>query len=186
MRVLKWIVDRVNGRAGDAAEGPFGFQPRYEDLHWKGLDFPKDKFRRITDIDRAEGLEEAEDQSVHFESFGMRLPPALETERQDLIRRLKAAPPLWSAESFLAWGVGRRLRREMPDGSELWSRSRLGQFVRNEIPPPASYWAVRRRLRMCTCVACRRSRWRNSFLQAEIAHDRKARRLFAAAGAYCG
>jgi phosphoenolpyruvate carboxykinase (GTP) len=97
MRVLKWIVDRVNGRAQDAAEGPFGYMPRYEDLDWKGLNFPKEKFRRITDIDRAEGLEEAEDQSVLFESFGDRLPPELEQERLDLIHRLKAAPPVWTA-----------------------------------------------------------------------------------------
>jgi phosphoenolpyruvate carboxykinase (GTP) len=97
MRVLKWIVDRVNGRATDAPEGPFGYQPRYQDLHWKGLDFPQAKFTRITDIDRAEGLEEAEDQAVHFGSFGMRLPPELEAERQDLIRRLKTAPPVWTA-----------------------------------------------------------------------------------------
>jgi phosphoenolpyruvate carboxykinase (GTP) len=97
MRVLKWIVDRVNGRANNAAEGPFGYMPRYEDLHWDGVAFPKDKYRRITDIDRAEGLEEAEDQAVHFEAFGDRLPPALEQERQDLIRRLKVAPPVWTA-----------------------------------------------------------------------------------------
>jgi phosphoenolpyruvate carboxykinase (GTP) len=98
MRVLKWIVDRVNGRATDSPEGPFGIQPRYEDLHWQGLDFGKDKYRRISDIDRAEGLEEAEDQSVHFDSFGERLPPALEAERRDLIHRLKASPAVWTAD----------------------------------------------------------------------------------------
>ena len=97
MRVLKWIVDRVNGRAANAAESPFGFQPRYEDLHWDGVAFPKDKFHRITDIDRQEGLDEAEDQAVHFQSFGKRLPAELEAQRQDLVRRLKAAPPVWSA-----------------------------------------------------------------------------------------
>jgi phosphoenolpyruvate carboxykinase (GTP) len=97
MRVLKWVVDRVNGRAKDSPEGPFGFMPRYQDLHWKGMEFSEDKFRRITDIDRTEGLEEAEEQSEHFGAFGDRLPPALEAERQDLIRRLKAAPPVWTA-----------------------------------------------------------------------------------------
>jgi phosphoenolpyruvate carboxykinase (GTP) len=98
MRVLKWIVDRVNGRATDSPEGPFGFQPRYGDLHWAGLDFGKDKDKRIADIDRAEALEEAEDQSAHFEQFGGRLPAELEAKRQDLIRRLKAAPPVWTAD----------------------------------------------------------------------------------------
>jgi phosphoenolpyruvate carboxykinase (GTP) len=72
--------------------------PRYEDLNWKGLGFTKDKFHRITDIDTAEGLAEAEEQSGHFKTFGDRLPAALEEERQALIRRLKAAPRLWAAE----------------------------------------------------------------------------------------
>ncbi|HXJ02386.1 MAG TPA: hypothetical protein VNH44_14280, partial [Micropepsaceae bacterium] len=61
------------------------------------LDFPPAKFHRITDIDRAEGLEEAEEQAEHFGSFGDRLPVELEAERQDLIRRLKSAPPMWTA-----------------------------------------------------------------------------------------
>jgi len=97
MRVLKWIVDRVNGRAEAAAEGPFGYMPRYEDLNWNGLEFPKDKFRRITDINSVEGIEEAEDQSTLFESFADRLPAELEEERRNLIGRLRAAPPAWTA-----------------------------------------------------------------------------------------
>jgi phosphoenolpyruvate carboxykinase (GTP) len=97
MRVLKWIVDRVNGRAEAAVEGPFGYMPRYEDLNWSGLEFSKDKFRRITDIDSVEGIGEAEDQSVLFESFADRLPAELEEERRNLIRRLRTAPPAWSA-----------------------------------------------------------------------------------------
>ncbi len=97
MRVLKWIVDRVNGRATYAPEGPFGFQPRYQDIPWQGLDFDQHKYQRISDIDRAEALEEAEDQAAHFEQFGGRLPAELEAKRQDLIRTLKAAPPVWSA-----------------------------------------------------------------------------------------
>jgi phosphoenolpyruvate carboxykinase (GTP) len=97
MRVLKWIVDRVEGRATDAAEGPFGFQPRYADLNWNGLEFSKHKYERISNIDCAEGLHEAEDQAAHFKAFGSRLPDALENERTALIQRLKSAPPVWHA-----------------------------------------------------------------------------------------
>ena len=33
MRVLKWMVERIDGRA-DGAEHVFGISPRYEDLSW--------------------------------------------------------------------------------------------------------------------------------------------------------
>jgi phosphoenolpyruvate carboxykinase (GTP) len=97
MRVLKWIVDRVHGRAQNAAESPFGSMPHYEDLNWNGLEFSKDQFRQITDINRAEAQAEAEDQKTLFGEFGSRLPGELEKERQALAARLKDAPAVWTA-----------------------------------------------------------------------------------------
>ena len=97
MRVLKWIVDRVRGRADNAAESPFGFIPHYEDLEWNGIDFPKENYRSISDVIRGEGLAEAEDQENLFKRFGDKLPKEMEDERQSLIRHLKNAPEVWSA-----------------------------------------------------------------------------------------
>jgi len=97
MRVLKWIVDRVRGRAEGAAESAFGFMPHYEDLKWDGIEFTKDEYRTISDVNRAEGLAEAEDQENLFKRFGDRLPKEMEEERQALINRLQAAPEIWSA-----------------------------------------------------------------------------------------
>ena len=91
MRVLKWIVDRVRGRAANANESVFGYMPRYEDLVWKGLDFPKDKFLKITEVDRNEALAEAEAQAEYFTIFGNRLPQAMEDERKRLKLRLQRA-----------------------------------------------------------------------------------------------
>src|SRR5579863_708610 len=50
MRVLKWIVDRSHGRAV-AKESPIGWVPHYEDIEWKGLDFPREKFDELQAFD---------------------------------------------------------------------------------------------------------------------------------------
>jgi len=98
MRVLKWIVDRVRNRAPAPAESPFGYMPHYQDLNWNGLDFPRDKFLKIMTIDREEAVAEVRDQQELFDRFGSHLPQELEQERQDLARRLEAAPEVWAAD----------------------------------------------------------------------------------------
>ena len=94
MRVLKWIVDRVKGKA-EAVESPFGTMPKRKDLVWEGLDFDTDTFYSIMDIAKANGLAEAEELKGHFGQFGDKLPPELEAERQKLAERLEGAPDVW-------------------------------------------------------------------------------------------
>ena len=94
MRVLKWIVDRVKGKA-EAVESPFGTMPKREDLVWEGLDFDTDTFYSIMDIAKANGLAEAEELKGHFGQFGDKLPPEMEAERQKLAERLEGAPDVW-------------------------------------------------------------------------------------------
>jgi hypothetical protein len=58
LRVLKWVVDRVNGR-GYAVESPIGWMPRHEDLDWSGLDFPASDFHELMAVGRDAGTAEA-------------------------------------------------------------------------------------------------------------------------------
>ena len=88
MRVLQWIVDRVRERAADPVESPFGLMPRYQDLNWQGLSYSDEKFAKLMAVDPQEAQAEAEDQEELFERFGSRLPPELEQQRQELLRRL--------------------------------------------------------------------------------------------------
>ncbi|WP_029009436.1 phosphoenolpyruvate carboxykinase (GTP) [Azospirillum halopraeferens] len=92
MRVLKWIVDRVRGRAAAPVESPFGYMPHYRDINWNGLDFTEDQFHRIMDINTDEARAEAEDQADFFARFGKHLPDEFEQERTALLARLETAP----------------------------------------------------------------------------------------------
>ncbi|MGQ9368075.1 phosphoenolpyruvate carboxykinase (GTP) [Azospirillum sp. ST 5-10] len=92
MRVLKWIVDRVRGRAGTPMESPFGYMPHYRDINWNGLDFSEERFHRIMDVSTDEAKAEAEDQADFFARFGHHLPAELEEERAAFLARLDGAP----------------------------------------------------------------------------------------------
>jgi phosphoenolpyruvate carboxykinase (GTP) len=87
MRVLKWIVDRARGRAL-GRETPIGWVPRYEDIEWRGLDFPREKFERLQAVDRAAWRAEVLGHEELFIELHDRLPPETVYERELLICRL--------------------------------------------------------------------------------------------------
>jgi phosphoenolpyruvate carboxykinase (GTP) len=87
MRVLKWIVDRSRGRAL-GQETPIGWVPRYEDLEWEGLDFPKEKFEELQSFDRSAWRQEVLGHEELFLDLHDRLPPEMVYERELLICRL--------------------------------------------------------------------------------------------------
>jgi phosphoenolpyruvate carboxykinase (GTP) len=94
MRVLKWIVDRVHGRA-NAVESPIGWMPRREDIEWSGLDFPADKFYNLMTVSRDAGTAEARGHEEQFDKFFDRLPKEFIFERELLLSRLWRSPDHW-------------------------------------------------------------------------------------------
>jgi len=76
MRVLKWILDRVDGKAG-GAEHLFGVTPRYDDITWDGLAFDSDRYAQITAIDPQAWQQELALHRELFQTLGQNLPQAL-------------------------------------------------------------------------------------------------------------
>jgi phosphoenolpyruvate carboxykinase (GTP) len=87
MRVLKWIVDRVRGRAL-GKETPIGWTPHFEDINWKGLDFPRATFDELQTVDRAQWKQEVMGHEELFILLHDHLPPEMIYERELLICRL--------------------------------------------------------------------------------------------------
>lgn len=84
MRVLKWIVERCQGKA-HAVETPIGWVPEFSDLEWKGLEsFDGEKFRRVSSIDRVEWKHELKLHDELLEMLGERLPRELASRRKSL------------------------------------------------------------------------------------------------------
>jgi phosphoenolpyruvate carboxykinase (GTP) len=94
LRVLKWVVDRVNGR-GFAVESPIGWMPRHEDLDWSGLDFPASDFHELMAVGRDAGTAEANAHGELFDRFLDRLPKEFVFERELLRLRLWRSPERW-------------------------------------------------------------------------------------------
>ena len=88
MRVLKWIIDRVRGRAG-AHETPLGLVPRLEDFDIAGLDnFSADNFEELQRIDCDEWRREILQQDELFMRIYSNLPKEMIFQKELLVARL--------------------------------------------------------------------------------------------------
>jgi phosphoenolpyruvate carboxykinase (GTP) len=87
MRVLEWIVGRVEGTRG-GVETFLGVSPRYSDLRWEGLGFDAASFEHATALSAVEWRAELDSHAEFFSRIGDRVPAALHAVRQRLIRRL--------------------------------------------------------------------------------------------------
>ena len=89
MRVLSWMIDRVEGR-GEGAEHVFGTSPRYTDLNWDGLAFTAEQFTQVTSIDRDAWQKELALHDELFTQLKHNLPQALAETKDALAKRLSA------------------------------------------------------------------------------------------------
>ena len=89
MRVLKWMIDRLDGNA-KGAENALGVSPSYEELNWTGLDFSAEQFKTVTSIDKAAWLKEMELHTELFKQLEHHLPKALSDTKRALEKRLAA------------------------------------------------------------------------------------------------
>ena len=89
MRVLKWIIDRVEG-TGQGVENVMGVTPSYNDLTWTGLPFTEQQFETVTGIDKAAWKEELALHAELFEQLEHHLPKALSDTKAAIEMRLEA------------------------------------------------------------------------------------------------
>ncbi|HEY0604411.1 MAG TPA: phosphoenolpyruvate carboxykinase (GTP) [Herpetosiphonaceae bacterium] len=100
MRVLKWIVERANGRAV-SVESPLGWMPRYEDLDWTGLeDFTRERFNELMSVDRDHWNAEVLAHEELFVKLYDRLPKELPAVRDLIVSSLWRSPEHWEFLRF--------------------------------------------------------------------------------------
>ncbi|MGC1912745.1 MAG: phosphoenolpyruvate carboxykinase (GTP) [Candidatus Acidiferrales bacterium] len=88
VRVLKWMLDRIEGRAA-ATETPIGMVPTPDSLDLQNLAIQKSAVDELLRVDPAEWAEETKLAAQFFEQFGARLPEEIRAEHRALTARLQ-------------------------------------------------------------------------------------------------
>uniref|UniRef100_A0A7S0N1V7 phosphoenolpyruvate carboxykinase (GTP) n=2 Tax=Cryptomonas curvata TaxID=233186 RepID=A0A7S0N1V7_9CRYP len=81
MRVVKWMLDRLEGTAGAGTEHVMGVSPRYEDLEWAGVSLARDHFEAAVATDDAAWRAEFEMHREHLARLEPKLPAGIEEIR---------------------------------------------------------------------------------------------------------
>jgi phosphoenolpyruvate carboxykinase (GTP) len=83
-RVLKWMIERVEGKASAGTEHLFGLTPSYEELTWDGLNFSAEQYASVTSIDRDAWAAELKLHDELFSTLEYHLPEALKATKAKL------------------------------------------------------------------------------------------------------
>ena len=87
MRVLKWMIDRIEGKA-QGKENVFGVSPTYEELNWTGLDFSPEQFNTVIGVDKAAWQKELQLHTELFRQLEYHLPRELGETKAQIEKRL--------------------------------------------------------------------------------------------------
>src|SRR6202161_4717627 len=87
VRVLHWILERVEGRGG-AEETPIGFVPSRSALTLDGLNLSSETIDELLEVDPEDWEQELVDSKEFLQKFGSRLPREIREEHDKLSGRL--------------------------------------------------------------------------------------------------
>lgn len=88
IRVLKWILDRVNNQAAGEST-PIGFVPKKEDLNLQGLNIDGSKMDMLLSVNIKDWKQELEDTKQFLDKFGKNLPQEIWDEYNNLLKQVK-------------------------------------------------------------------------------------------------
>ncbi|MEO7547225.1 MAG: phosphoenolpyruvate carboxykinase (GTP) [Ramlibacter sp.] len=89
MRVLKWMIDRIEGKA-TGTDHIFGVSPTYEEVNWTGVNFSAEQFKSVTSIDKAAWQKELQLHTELFRQLAHHLPRELGETKDRIEKRLAA------------------------------------------------------------------------------------------------
>ncbi len=98
LRVLKWMLDRIHGRAKGRAT-PVGIVPDESELDLKGLDLSKSAVHDALAINPTEWKAEIESEAEFFEKIGPTMPKDLKERREAILKSLNGEAPARQAAS---------------------------------------------------------------------------------------
>ena len=87
VRVLKWMLDRIQGNA-KATETPIGYVPAPKSLLLDGLTTPHEAIEELLSVDANAWIEEEQAIAKFFDKFEDRLPEPIRQEQEALAQRL--------------------------------------------------------------------------------------------------
>lgn len=88
IRVLKWVLARVQDKDRTARETPIGFVPEPGAIDIHNLAIGQDQLKSLTEIDRDGWQKEADEMAAFFQQFGDRLPGEISRQYNQLKRQI--------------------------------------------------------------------------------------------------